>query len=237
FAAFSTGLAKSGLPGAGILAVPLAAAVFPARASTGLMLPMLIVGDLFALIRFRRHADFSRLVRLLPAAVAGVVVGYFLMGWLTDSQVRPLIGGVILALLMLSVIRPPASAASPDSPQPVRRWLPMGTGLLAGVTTMIANAAGPIMSLYLLAMRLPKEVFIGTAAWYFFLINCLKVPFSAHLGLITADSLRMNLWLIPAVWVGSMAGIRLLHVVPQKAFERIVKILTAAAAVRLLIPS
>jgi len=232
--AFLIGLAKSGLPGVGILVVPLAAAILPARASTGLILPLLIAGDVLAVRRFRRHAEWGQLLRLLPPAFAGVLIGYWMMNRVTDAQLRPLIGGVILGLLILGLLRARRGDAVPAAPRP---GLAVATGLLAGITTMLANAAGPIMTLYLLSMRLPKAAFIGTGAWYFLLINCVKVPFSMQLGLITMDSLWINLPLLPFVWAGSQAGRWLLSVTPQNRFETIVRVLAATAAIRLLIPA
>jgi hypothetical protein len=232
FCAFLIGLSKSGLPGAGILVVPLAAAVLPARASTGLILPILIAGDVFALLRHRRHAEWRSMLRLLPAACVGVVVGYLLMGRVTDTQLRPVIGAIILGLLVLGWIR--SRRERDPAPPRFRPGVAVATGLLAGVTTMLANAAGPIMQLYLLGMRLPKAAFIGTGAWYFLVVNGFKVPFSARLGLITTGSLAVNLWLLPAVALGSFAGGRLLAVLPQRSFEMAVRWLTALAALRLL---
>jgi hypothetical protein len=230
--AFLVGLSKSGLPGVGILAVPLAAAVLPARASTGLILPILIAGDLLALLRHRRHADWRPMLRLLPAACVGVVLGYRLMGRVTDTQLRPVIGAIILGLLVLSWFR--ARRERDPAPPRFRPGVAVATGLLAGVTTMLANAAGPIMQLYLLGMRLSKTAFIGTGAWYFLVVNCVKVPFSAQLGLITPDTLAINLWLLPAVGLGSYAGGWLLAALPQRGFDAAVRWLTALAAIRLL---
>ena len=119
---------------------------------------------------------------------------------------------------------------------PSGKWFPAAMGLSAGITTMMANAAGPIMAIYLLAMRLPKNAFIGTGAWYFLLVNCFKVPFSATLGLITWESLRLNLMLAPLIILGSFLGIRLAHYLPEKIFAALIQILAAAGALRLLFP-
>lgn len=227
------GLAKSGMPGVGIVAVPLFAAVLPARASTGLLLPLLIAGDILAVLRYRRHADVAHLIRLLPSALVGIVIGTFLLSLVTDAQLRPMIGGVILLLLGLHALHLQRAADAPMAPS---RWLSLLTGGFAGITTMMANAAGPIMTLYLLAMRLPKHAFIGTAAWFFLIINGSKVPFSAGLGLITLESLRLNACLVPAVFAGSWAGAHLLRRLPQRIFENAARLFAALAAIYLLIP-
>jgi len=121
-----------------------------------------------------------------------------------------------------------------ETPVPAQWWFAAGLGFMAGVTTMMANAAGPVMVIYLLAMRLPKVEFVGTSAWFFFAVNWLKVPFSANLNLITAESMKLNAMMIPLIAVGAVMGIFFLRRIPQKAFIAIVQILAAAAAVKLL---
>lgn len=231
-AAALIGLSKAGLPGVGTLAIPLFASIIPARASTGFILPMLIVGDIIGVFAYHRHADWRRLMALLPWAVAGIVAGWLMLGRLDDAQIRPLIGGIVLVLLLVNAWR----TRRPDLSEGIRhsRGAAAVIGVLAGITTMIANAAGPILFLYLLAMNLPKNVFIGTSAWYFFMLNVIKVPFSASLGLINAESLRFNLCLVPAIAVGAWIGIRFARRIPEKTFTVIVQILTAIAAVKLL---
>jgi len=233
-AAFLIGISKTGLPGVGILAIPMVAMVIDPMKSTGLILPMLIVGDVFAVTYYRRHAVWKHLVKLIPFAAAGVVVGFYLMGLLKDKRaLGPIIGGIILVMLALNYWRN-RSMGELEARIPTGWWFPIILGILAGVTTMMANAAGPIMVIYLLAMRLPKNEFIGTGAWYFLLINCFKVPFSAQLALITPESLRFNLILLPAIVVGALLGIKLAKRVPEKAFGAIVQLLAAAAAIKLL---
>jgi uncharacterized protein len=226
------GISKSGLPGVGVLAIPLFAGLIPARASTGFILPMLIVGDVIAVAYYHHHAVWRHLVRLFPWAVAGILAGWLALGRLNDAQIRPLIGGIVLVMLALNAWR--TRRPDLDDVIPHAWWFAAVVGLLAGFTTMVANAAGPILFIYLLAMRLPKTAFLGTAAWYFCLLNAFKVPFSASLGLINAGSLRFNLLLAPAILLGSWLGIRFARRVPEKAFNRLVLILAAVAAVRLL---
>ena len=225
------GVSKTGLPGLGILAIPLMANVIPARASTGVVLPMLIFADIFAVAYYHKKAVWPHLVRIIPWAMAGIVVGYLIMGWINDQQLKPVIGLVILVMLALNYWR---NSRGEDRPVPNRWWFAACMGLLAGITTMMANAAGPIMIIYLLAMRLPKTEFISTGAWYFFLLNWFKVPFSANLGLITPDSIRFNLVLFPVIAVGAIAGIIILKRIPEKAFNNIAQALAGLAAVKLL---
>ena len=180
--AFLVGLSKTGVPGLGILNVAIFASVFPARESVGLVLVILLCGDIVAVTTYRRDASWPHLLRLFPWAAAGIVAGYFALGRVDDIQMRHLIGVILLGLVALQYIRSRRPAAPDGEALPVRAWLAPLAGIIAGFTTMVANAAGPVMVLYLLAMRLPKIVFVGTAAWYFFALNVFKLPFSAALA-------------------------------------------------------
>jgi uncharacterized membrane protein YfcA len=226
------GVSKTGMPGLGILPVPLMALAFSTRESTGLLLGSLILADLFAITYHRRNAKWRHVLRLLPAALAGILAGYFGLSVVNDQQLKPIIGGIVLGMLGLNYWR--TRAGSDEAPIPAQWWFAVGLGFMAGVTTMMANAAGPVMIIYLLAMRLPKVEFVGTAAWFFFVVNWLKVPFSASLDLMTAGSVKLNLMMLPFIAVGALLGILFLRRIPQKAFTAIVQILAAAAAVRLL---
>jgi len=228
-AAFFIGISKTGIPGLGTLAIPLAALVIPARASTGVILPMLIFGDCFAVAFYRRHAVWKHLFRLIPWAAAGIIIGYFALGRISDRQLRPTIGFIVLAMLAVN-----CSNGLERWNVPGRWWFACVMGLLAGVTTMMANAAGPIMILYLLAMNLPRHEFIGTGAWYYFLLNWFKVPFSANLGLINGASLHLNLMLFPVVAAGALLGVLALKRIPEEWFVRLVQVLTILAAVKLI---
>lgn len=229
----SIGMGKTGVPGINLFFVPLIATLLPARASTGFLLPMLIFADLFAVVYYRQHARWRHLARLLPSAVAGIVIGYFGLRLTSDEVLRPLIGGIVLLMLAVQLWRSLRGGENPPVPQGV--WFSVVMGLAAGVTTMMANAASPVMAIYLLAMRLPKEEYVGTGAWFFFLVNLIKVPFSASLGLITLETLRVNLFLTPVIAAGALAGILVLKALPQKAFRIAVQVIAAASAVRLIV--
>ncbi len=216
-AAICIGLSKTGFGGVGMVAVVLMAQILPARESTGAVLPMLIAADLFAIRAFRQYTVWGHLAGLLPAAVLGIVSGWLVMPLLSEQIFRPLIGWMVLFLLGLTVAqklsrRLSAAAAA----HPAIAW-PLGW--LAGVTTMLANAAGAVMTIYLLACRLPKYEFVGTAAWFFFIVNVIKVPLSASMGLITPGSLMLNLLLLPGIVAGVAAGRYLLGRINQGVFE------------------
>ena len=226
------GLSKTALPGLGILAVPLMASVFPARISTGIVLPMLIFADAFAVIYYRRKAVWPHLIRLIPWAAVGIACGYLIMGRIDDQQLKPVIGAITLIMLGVSFWR---DRYCEGANIPTGWGFACLMGLAAGITTMLANAAGPIMIIYLLAMRLPKMEFIGTGAWYFFLLNWFKVPFSTNLGLINSGSLSFNLMLFPLVAIGAVSGIFILKYIPEKRFTQIAQILAVLASVNLIL--
>lgn len=233
-AALLIGMAKSGIAGLGMLPVLLMADVVPARESTGLVLPLLICGDFLAVGLFRRHAAWKHLKGLLPPALAGVVAGYLVMRLdFSNALFRHVIGWIVLAMGLLQGLK--RFAPAPFERVPHSRPFAWFMGSAAGVTTMMANAAGPVMALYLLAVNLPKLQFVGTAAWFFLVINLAKVPFSYQLGLIGSSSLRFNLVLVPAVVVGIFLGKRLLDKIPQKLFEELALGFAILAAIRLVL--
>jgi len=230
---FMIGFSKTAVPGLGMLGVLVSAMALPARASTGIVLVMLICGDVFAIAYYRRNAVWPHLLRLFPYALAGIVIGYLLLGRIDDNQLRPVIGLLILSILALNYWWNKNKKSEPIN-IPSRWWFAALMGLMAGTTSMLANVAGPIMIIYLLAMKLPKKEFIGTGAWYFFLGNLCKVPFSARLGLISGSSLKLNLMLFPGIAFGAVLGILVLKKMPERAFNIIVQVLTAATALKLL---
>jgi uncharacterized membrane protein YfcA len=229
-----TGLSKTGIAGLGVLSVALFANALPARESTGALLPLLICADVFGVAFFRKHASWPHLWKLFPWVVAGVVAGYFALDRISTLAVQRLIGGILLAMVGLHFWRQRQGEQLAQH-LPHTWWFGAVTGVLAGFTTMVANAAGPVMILYLLAVGLPKLQFIGTAAWFFMFVNLFKVPFSVNLGLITRDSLLVDALLVLPMIPGALLGPVILHRINQRAFELMVLILTIAAAVRLML--
>lgn len=232
-AALFFGFSKTGIPGISILSVGILANLMPAKQATGVVLPMLIFADLFAYAIYRKNLEWRRVGRLLPWALAGLVLGWLVLGRVSDHGAARLIGGIIAVMLALQLWRRWKNPDEAATHAPV--WFGPAMGLFAGLTTMVANAAGPVMTLYLLAMRLPKLEFLGTGAAFFLLINWIKVPFIAQLGLINASSLTLNLWLLPAVAVGALLGRPVVERVNQKVFENLALALAAVATVKLLV--
>lgn len=230
--ALGIGLNKGGLTGISILFVVLFALVLPPQASTGLVLPLLLVGDVCAIIVYRRVVVWPIFLRLLPPTLAGVVLGFFAFNYISAQEFGPLIGWIVMALIAVQIIRETLGTRLDHLFH--SHFFSAAMGVLAGATTMIANAAGPVANLYFLSIRLPKMNLIGTSAWFFFAVNCCKVPFSAHLGLINGESLRLTLLLAPMVLVGFATGKWAAALIPQKAFERFLLLCTFLGALKLI---
>ena len=230
--ALGMGISKAGFPGMSLVHVVVFAFIFGARSSTGIVLPMLVAADVLAVRAFREHAQWVYIRRMLPATVVGVLLGFGLMGRLDESLFAPVIGTIVLLLIVVQVARMARPGMFADVPHsPAFAW---AMGLTAGVTTMLANAAGPIFVLYALAQSLPKYELVGTGAWFFLIVNLVKVPLSAALGLIGMQTLWLNLVLLPVVFTGIAIGRWLTHRVPQRLFDGLLLAFAAVAALRLV---
>jgi uncharacterized membrane protein YfcA len=232
-AALIVGLSKTAVPGAGTVAVAIFAAVLPARQSTGTILLLLIVADLFAVVTYRRFTNWRTLLRLAPAVIAGILVGVVFLFFADDAWVKRTIGVILLAVIAITLFR--RRMAAPVDDAGPHRLAAATYGTLGGFTTMVANAAGPVMSMYFLAMRFPVKEFLGTAAWFFAIVNISKLPFSIGLGLITVPGLLVDLVLVPLVVGGALFGRWLAGRLNQRVFERLVIVFTVIGAVYLLI--
>ncbi len=242
-AAILVGVSKTGIAGVGMLFVVIFAQIMPAKQATGLVLPLLCFGDLVAVASYRQHAQWRFLWRLFPWTATGVIIGYFALGHFDDRETRLLIGIIVVALVSLHVTRRwlaarklkgQGSATVEGVAEEYGWWFAPFIGVLAGFTTLVANAAGPLMVIYLLAMGLPKMEFVGTGAVFFMLLNLFKVPFMVHLGLINSGSFTFNLLLAPAVFAGALIGRKILTRMDQKLFENLALGLSAVAGLKLL---
>lgn len=228
--ALIVGLSKTAVPGAGTLAVAVFAAALPARESTAALLVLLLVGDLFAIWLYRHDVDWATLRRLVIPVIIGMVVGAVFLGTSSDPVVRRVIGVILLGLLGLTLWRRRRESA----PDP-GRVAGYSYGWLGGFTTMVANAGGPVMSMYLLAMRLPVKMFLGTAAYFFFAVNLAKLPFQVGIGLLNWQIVTLTAVLMPLVVITAFLGRWLAPRIPQTVFDRLVLMLTAVGAIYLLI--
>lgn len=239
-AAVLVGFSKTALPGINTLAVAIFAAVLPAKPSTGALLLLLIVGDMFALWTYRKHAHWPTLVRMLPAVLVGLALGGVFLAFAGDALVRRVIGVMLLLLMALTLWQRhrgtvPGSDGDAATPPPASRTAAVGYGSLGGFTTMVANAGGPVMSMYFLAARFPKHAFLGTAAWFFAVMNLLKVPVSVGLGLISTQTLVLDALLVPGVVLGAFAGRWAISRIRQRVFDTAVIVVTVLGALYLLV--
>jgi uncharacterized membrane protein YfcA len=235
--ALLTGLAKTGVPGLGILVVPLMLfAVSDPVLSTGTALVLLCAADLFAVAYYRRSAHWPRLLQLSPWVGLGLGLGMvalhaFTAYHLDEALLTRLIAVIVLAMIVIHLLRRRFAAAT----LPRGWWVAASFGVLAGFATTLANAAGPVMNLYLLSMALPKEEFMGTGAWFFCIINLVKVPLFIAQDRITVATLEIDAWLLPGIVLGALLGRRIFTRVPQQAFEAMVLVLATVATAALFL--
>lgn len=279
-AAMLVGFSKTAVSGANTISLAVFAAVLPARESTGVLLPVLIAGDVLAVLTYRRHAHWPTLWRLFPAVAVGVLIGTGFLFWADDAVVRTSIGAILLLMAGVTLWRrrstePARTAAAtggdgaggqdaadgggavhdgteahdgtaadgggavPDGTVVGRagrgRIMARSYGVLGGFTTMVANAGGPVMSLYLISAGFQKLGFLGTSAWFFLIVNTAKVPFSAGLGLIDAKSLLLDAALVVFVVPGAFIGRACVHRINQRLFERLVIGATVLGGAQLLL--
>ena len=237
-AAVLVGLAKTALPGSGILPVALVATVLPAKASTGIVLLMLIVGDLAAITVYRRDADVGALKRLLPAVLVGVALGGGYLAFASDLQTKRTIGVILLLMVGWTVIRrllsrrPNPHHGDESAIHPARRAF---YGSLAGFTTMVANAGGPVTSIYMLSAGFDVIRFLGTTAWFYFAVNLIKVPVAVAVGSVGWQTLGTAAMMAPVIILSALVGVRLARIMPKRVFDPLVLAFSALAAAWLLV--
>ncbi|MEU6223369.1 sulfite exporter TauE/SafE family protein [Streptomyces sp. NPDC047042] len=254
-AAVLVGFSKTAVSGANTVSLAIFAAVLPARESTGVLLPILIAGDVLAVLTYRRHAHWPTLWRLFPAVAVGVVVGTVFLVWADDEVVRTSIGAILLLMAGVTVWRrrqadaeakaqsesesdsgPEEDEDEPDAVStPAGRFKARSYGVLGGFTTMVANAGGPVMSMYLLSAGFRKLGFLGTSAFFFLIVNVSKVPFSAGLGLIDGHSLLLDAALVVFVIPGAFLGKWAVNRINQRLFEQLVIAATVVGGAQLLL--
>lgn len=230
-AVFVLGLSKSGIKGIGIIIILILAFVFGEKASTGILLPMLICADIFAVIYYHRHAQWKFIFKLLPWMIVGVLVGV----WIGNDISEAIFKKTMAIIIIVSVVLMFLNENRKSNNIPKSKLFSSATGFLAGFTTMIGNLAGPIANIYFLAMRFPKNEFIGTAAWLFFIINVFKLPFHIFVwGTVTKETLVLNSVLIPAVVIGFFVGTAIVKLISNVNYRRFILIVTAVGGVIML---
>lgn len=231
-AVFLLGLSKSGIKGIGIIIVVILAFVFGEKTSTGILLPMLICADILAVIYYNRHAQWSYILKLLPMMIVGVLVGVWLGNDISEEVFKKLMAIIIIGSVILLFL----SESRKSNTVPKNKVVSWITGFLAGFTTMIGNLAGPVANIYFLAMRLPKNEFIGTAAWLFFIINLFKLPFHFFVWkTVSLNTLVLNSVLVPVVIVGFFVGVAIVKLISNLNYRRFILVVTAIGGVILLL--
>ena len=223
-----TGFSKFSVGGMGLLILPALMIAMSGPEALAVLVPMYIATDLMAIAMYRRDISWPVLVALLPPALIGVVLGTWLLGNLDTSAFTPLLGGLILAMLALGLWLDHRPAGIMRHPVAAHV-----TGLAAGFISMIANAAGPLFSLYLLEQRLSKDAYVSTRAWGFMIINGAKLPLLWSLGLISRESLTLSLYGLPALMLGATIGYWLLRRLNLSQFKWLIRIMASLAAIKL----
>ena len=230
--AFIFGISKAGIKGIAIVAVPLMAIAFGGKASTGIVLPLLMMGDIFAVWYYNRHTQWKYLRQLLPWVFIGVIIGVYVGNELPE-QIFKRFMGVVIAISVLTLIW---WDRRKGEDVPTNRWFAILMGLAVGFTTMVGNLAGAFANLFFLALRLPKNNFIGTTAWLFFIVNWFKVPFHIWVwGTITWESFQLNLWLLPGILVGLFVGVKLVKRIKEHWYRQLILWMTLLGALLLLL--
>lgn len=227
------GFSKAGIQGATIPAVAMMAIIFGGKESAGIMLPMLMTGDLVAILKYGRQGNVRDVLRLMPATIIGILLGAFVGNAMSDQQFKLMMGVIVLVCLGLLLYR---NVRKQSVELPDNRLIHGLTGATSGFSSMVGNASGPIFNVYILAQNLQKTTMIGTTAWFFFLMNLLKVPFHVFLwGTITADTLKYTLLALPFIGLGAFLGIQVIRHISEKWYRRLILAMTAIAAIRLMV--
>lgn len=234
---FLYGASKTAMPVLGVLAGPVLAAVLTPTLASAFVVPLLIIGDLFALGYYRQHANWKLILKLIPGVLVGFVLTALMFKFLDGHTIGRIIGVLILLSLCLELWqrRKDAKSETVSTDVPSNRGAMVFFGALAGMTTMAANAGGTAMTLYLLKMRVPMLAFMGTSAWFFFVVNLAKIPIVLGLGLVSASSLMSSVVFVPMIVIGALVGVFVFRRMNQTVFNNVALTLSGVAAVWLII--
>lgn len=231
--ASSLGLSKAGFPGLSIVNVFVIAELFGAKNSVGIILPLLILCDTVVYPVFRKYASWMQTIPLIPPVICGIVLGWQLLGRIDDLTARRILGVIVILMLCLQLVRNNRAGILTNL-QDSRIFL-WASGFGIGVSTTLANAAGPVYSVYGIVRGLTKEEFLGISARLFLFVNLFKVPFNTNLEIITLETLKLDLFLLPGILFGVFVGKSLVAKIPQKAYNRLIVAFTIIAGIRLAV--
>lgn len=230
-AAFVIGLSKAGIKGVAVINVTFMAMAFGAKESTGMVVPLLILADIFAVIYYNRHTQWKYVFKLLPWMIIGVLIGVYVGKDLPEYLFK--IGMAIIILITVFMMYWWDRKKIKTVP---KHWsFSSAIGIVAGVTTMVGNLAGAFSNIYFLAMRLPKNHFIGTAAWLFLIVNIIKLPFHIFVWeTISKETLLLNVKLLPGIIIGFLVGIKIISLIKEAFFRKMILVLTALGAILIM---
>jgi len=227
------GMSKVGVPGVSMIVVPVLAFIFGAKQSTGVLLPILMMADVFGVAYYRRHANWHHLIKVIPWAMVGLLIALWVGEKVNDDQFKNLIAILVFLSIGLMIWQDKRKGTNlfPD-----KWWFAAGMGILGGFATMIGNVAGPVFAIYLLAMHLPKKSFIGTSAWFFMILNFTKFPLQLFVwDNINLHSLTIDIITLPAIGAGAFLGYRLVKILPEHTYRGFVIVVTVISAFLLLL--
>lgn len=227
------GMSKVGVPGVSMIVVPVMAFIFGAKQSTGVLLPILIMADVFGVAYYRRHANWTHLTKVIPWAVIGLLIALWVGEIVNDKQFKNLIAILVFFSIGLMIWQDKRKGTQffPD-----KWWFAAIMGVLGGFATMIGNVAGPVFAIYLLAMHLPKNSFIGTGAWFFMIINLSKFPLQLFVwNNLSIQTLSIDLITLPAIAAGAFLGFKVVTIIPEKIYRGFVIVITVISAFLLLL--
>lgn len=231
-AAFLIGISKTSISGFMMPAIPIIAGVFGGKESTGMVLPLLISGDIFALYYYNRHGDWKNIKKIIVWVIVGLILGIFVGNLINDRQFKTVIAVSVIICLGILVYMEKKGDELRITSSP---WFYAITGILTGFTTMIGNAAGPIFSVYLLAGGFKKNDYLGTTAWAFFIINIIKLPLQIIFWHnITLSTLKLDGLMLVPLAIGAVLGAFIVKKIDEKPFRIIIIVMTAIAAIKLL---
>jgi uncharacterized protein len=237
FAMLLIGVTKSGFgSGVGLMIVPLttigmahADPTHGSQATLGLMLPLLVIGDLLAVWQYRRLFSMDIVKHLMPGTLVGVVLGGLMLWWfhsyasMVGALMRIEIGLESIIMVAIWWWRNVRGMQKNLMPEP---WRSHVTGSFAAVSSTLAHAAGPVISMYLLPLKLNRQLYVGTCAIYFFILNTAKLPAYYLANQFQYARLGFTMKFLPLVVVGAVLGLWLNHHIDEKLFVKIVYLVT-----------
>ncbi len=231
FIALFTGFVKAGMPAMGGLVSVSLALMFPPKDALGLAVLYLLAGDIIAVFLHWRKADLPVLRKLLPAIFVGMALGILVLTQISNNYLGALIGMLILGMVFMEPFRPRITQWAERNSRFVRN----GSGMLAGFTTTVGNAAGPILALYFLLLKIDKYGFVGTAAVFFLVVNVTKLPLYWSIDIFKTYYLWSYLLTVPMVAVGALFGKRFLEWIPQQRFNQLILLVTGLSGIWLIV--